>query len=201
MYITHPILMPKEVKMNLQGTTIVAVRKGSKVAIAGDGQVTQGQSVVLKGNARKVRRIYNNKIVIGFAGATADAFTLYELLEKKLNEYNGDLVRASVELAKQWRMDKQLRNLEAMLLATDGEKMLMLDGVGDVIEPENDVLAIGSGGNYARSAATAYLDSGVDFSAEEIARRAITIAGDICIFTNHNIIVEVCEKGKENGKN
>lgn len=195
MFITQPILTPKEVKkMNLQGTTIVAVRKGNKVAIAGDGQVTQGQSVVLKGNARKVRRIYNDKIVIGFAGATADAFTLYELLEKKLNEYNGDLVRASVELAKQWRMDKQLRNLEAMLLATDGEKMLMLDGVGDVIEPENDVLAIGSGGNYARSAAIAYLDSGVDLPCEEIARRSITIAGDICIFTNHNIIVEVCEK-------
>ncbi len=186
--------MLKEVRMNLQGTTIVAVRKGGKVAIAGDGQVTQGQSVVLKGNARKVRRIYNDKIIIGFAGATADAFTLYELLEKKLNEYNGDLVRASVELAKMWRMDKALRNLEAMLLASDGEKMLMLDGVGDVIEPENDVLAIGSGGNYARSAALAYLDSNADLSAEEIAKRSVEIAGDICIFTNHNIIVEVLEK-------
>ncbi len=191
---TRLILMLKEVRMNLQGTTIVAVRKGGKVAIAGDGQVTQGQSVVLKGNARKVRRIYNDKIIIGFAGATADAFTLYELLEKKLNEYNGDLVRASVELAKMWRMDKALRNLEAMLLASDGEKMLMLDGVGDVIEPENDVLAIGSGGNYARSAALAYLDSNADLSAEEIAKRSVEIAGDICIFTNHNIIVEVLEK-------
>ncbi len=180
--------------MKLMGTTIVAVKKDGKVAIAGDGQVTQGESVVLKGNARKVRRIYNDKIAIGFAGTTADAFTLYELLEKKLNEYNGDLVRASVELAKAWRTDKQLRNLEAMLLATDGDIMLMIDGVGDVIEPETDVLAIGSGGNYARSAALAYLDSGADLSAEDIARKAINIAGDICIFTNHNIIVEVCEK-------
>lgn len=189
--------MRKEEEMSLQGTTIVAVKKDGVVAIAGDGQVTQGQSVVLKGNARKVRRIYNDKIVIGFAGTTADAFTLYELLEKKLGEYNGDLVRASVELAKQWRMDKQLRNLEAMLLATDGDRMLLIDGVGDVIEPENDCLAIGSGGNYARSAALAYLDSKADLSARDIAYRSIEIASDICIFTNHNIIVEVCEK-KEN---
>ena len=189
--------MQKEMKMDIKGTTIVAVRKNGKVAIAGDGQVTQGQSVVLKGNARKVRRIYNGKIVIGFAGTTADAFTLYELLEDKLNEYNGDLTRASVELAKKWRMDKQLRNLEALLLATDGDKILMLDGVGDVIEPETDTLAIGSGGDYARAAALAYLDSGADLSAEEIARKAISIAAGICIFTNHNIIVEVCEKKED----
>ena len=186
--------MQKEMTMDIKGTTIVAVRKNGKVAIAGDGQVTQGQTVVLKGNARKVRRIYNGKIVIGFAGTTADAFTLYELLEDKLNEYNGDLTRASVELAKKWRMDKQLRNLEALLLATDGDKILMLDGVGDVIEPETDTLAIGSGGDYARAAALAYLDSGVDLPAEEIARKAINIAAGICIFTNHNIICEVCEK-------
>ncbi len=183
--------------MDLKGTTIVAVKKDGKVAIAGDGQVTQGQTVVLKGNARKVRRIYNNRIVIGFAGATADAFTLYELLEEKLNEYGGDLTRSCVELAKKWRMDKQLRNLEALLLASDGDKILMLDGVGDVIEPENDTIAIGSGGDYARSAALAYLDSGADLSAAEIARRSIEIAAGICIFTNHNIIVEVAEK-KEN---
>ncbi len=182
--------MLKELKMELRGTTIVAVKKDGVVAIAGDGQVTEGQSAILKGNARKVRRIYNNKIIIGFAGATADAFTLYELLEKKLNEYNGDLVRSSVEMAKSWRTDKALRNLEAMLLATDGEKMLMIDGVGDVIEPENDVLAIGSGGNFARAAALAYLESKVDLTAAEIAQKSVSIAADICIFTNHNIIVE-----------
>ena len=174
----------------MQGTTICAVRKNGSVAIAGDGQVTQGNTVV-KGNARKVRRLYDGKVIIGFAGATADAFTLFELFEGKLKEFSGDLTRAAVELAKQWRMDKQLRNLEAMMLASDGKKMFMISGVGDVLEPEGDVMAIGSGGNYAEAAARAYLDAGVDLSAEEIAKRSVNIAADICIYTNHNIITEV----------
>lgn len=174
----------------MHGTTILAVRKDNKVAIAGDGQVTQGDTVV-KGNTRKVRRLYNGKVVIGFAGATADAFTLFELFEAKLKQYNGDLTRSAVELAKQWRMDKQLRNLEAMMLASDGKLMFLISGNGDVLEPEGDAMAIGSGGNFALSAARAYLDSNVDFSAEEIARRALKIAGDICIYTNHNVTCEV----------
>ena len=174
----------------MRGTTIVAVRKNGQVAVAGDGQVTQGNTVV-KGNARKVRRLYDGKVIIGFAGSTADAFTLYELFEGKLKQYSGDLTRSAVELAKQWRMDKALRNLEAMMIASDGDKMFLISGNGDVLEPEGDVLAIGSGGDYARSAAIAYLDSNVDWSAEEIARRSVNIAGDICIYTNHSIIVEV----------
>ena len=182
--------MVKEKRMT--GTTIVAVRKGGKVAIAGDGQVTQGETVV-KGNAHKVRRLYDDKVIIGFAGSTADAFTLFELFEGKLKQFNGDLTRAAVELAKQWRMDKQLRNLEAMMLASDGDKMFMISGVGDVLEPEGDVLAIGSGGNFARAAATAYLDADVSWDAEEIAKKSISIAADICIYTNHSIITEVKE--------
>ena len=174
----------------MHGTTIIAVRKDGKVAIAGDGQATQGDTIV-KGNTRKVRRLYDGKIVIGFAGATADAFTLFELFEAKLKQYNGDITRSAVELAKQWRMDKQLRNLEAMMLASDGKLMFLISGNGDVLEPEGDAMAIGSGGNYALSAARAYLDSGIDLTAEEIARRALKIAGDICIYTNHNIITEV----------
>ncbi|MGN1164473.1 MAG: ATP-dependent protease subunit HslV [Candidatus Ornithospirochaeta sp.] len=176
----------------MTGTTIVAVRKNGKVAIAGDGQVTQGNTVV-KGNAHKVRRLYDDKVIIGFAGSTADAFTLFELFEGKLKQYNGDLTRSAVELAKQWRMDKALRNLEAMMLASDGNKMFLISGVGDVLEPEGDVLAIGSGGDFARSAATAYLDAGVDWDAETIARKSINIAADICIYTNHSIIVETKE--------
>lgn len=174
----------------MKGTTIVAVRKNGQVAIAGDGQVTMGNTVV-KGNARKVRRLYDDKVIIGFAGGTADAFTLFELFETKLRQYNGDLTRSAVELAKQWRMDKQLRNLEAMMLASDGQKMFLLSGVGDVLEPEGDVLAIGSGGNFAEAAARAYLDSKAELTAEEIAKRSISIAADICIYTNHSIITEV----------
>ena len=174
----------------MQGTTICAVRKDGVVAIAGDGQVTQGNTVV-KGNARKIRRLYDNKIIIGFAGSTADAFTLFELFEQKLKAFNGDLTRAAVELAKQWRMDKQLKNLEAMMIASDGKKMFLISGVGDVLEPQGNTLAIGSGGNFAQAAAEAYLDSKVDFDAEEIAKRAVNIAADICIYTNHNIITEV----------
>lgn len=176
----------------MQGTTIVAVRKNGMVAIAGDGQVTQGNTVV-KGNARKVRRLYDGRVIIGFAGGTADAFTLFELFEAKLKQYNGDLTRSAVELAKQWRMDKQLRNLEAMMLASDGRTMFLISGVGDVLEPEGDVLAIGSGGNFAEAAARAYLDSAVDWDAETIAKKSVSIAADICIYTNHNIITEVID--------
>lgn len=174
----------------MQGTTICAVRKDGHVAIAGDGQVTQGNTVV-KGNAKKVRRLYDGKVIIGFAGSTADAFTLFELFEQNLKEYNGDLTRAAVELAKKWRMDKQLRNLEAMMICSDGNKLFMITGVGDVLEPEGDTIAIGSGGDYARSAAIAYLDSKIDLSAEEIAKKSLKIAADICIYTNHSIITEV----------
>ena len=179
-------------KLDLKGTTIVCVRKNGRIAIAGDGQVTGGQNYVVKGNARKVRRIYNDKIVIGFAGTTADAITLYELFEQKLGSANGDLTRAAVDLAKQWRVDKQLRNLEALMLATDGKRMFYISGTGDVLEPDDDCMAIGSGGTYALAAARAYLDSGVALEADEIARRCIKIASGICVYTNDHIICEVC---------
>ena len=181
-------------RIDWRGTTIVCVRKDGKIAIAGDGQVTGGNSYVVKGNARKVRRIYNDKVIIGFAGATADAFTLYELFEQKLSSNNGDLTRAAVDLAKQWRIDKQLRNLEALMLATDGKKMFYISGNGDVLEPEDDCMAIGSGGNYALAAARAYLDSKADLSAEEIAQRSIRIASGICVYTNSNVICEVADE-------
>ena len=174
----------------IHGTTIRAVRKDGKVALAGDGQATMGNTVA-KGNTRKVRRLFNDKIIIGFAGSTADAFTLFELFEGKLKQYNGDITRSAVELAKQWRLDKALRNLDALMITSDGDKMFLISGAGDVIEPEGNVVAIGSGGDFARAAALAYLDAGVDWSAEEIARRAVNIAADICIYTNHNIITEV----------
>lgn len=175
--------------VSIKGTTILAVRKDGKVAVAGDGQVTLGEQVIMKGNAKKVRRLYNGKVIVGFAGSTADAFTLEERFEAKLNEYKGDLVRASVELAKDWRTDRALRRLEAMLLVADKDTTLLLSGTGDVIEPEAGAIAIGSGGNYAYSAAKAYLD-GSDLSAGEIAKRSLGIAADVCVFTNHNIILE-----------
>jgi ATP-dependent HslUV protease, peptidase subunit HslV len=175
--------------MKIRGTTILAVRKDGKVAIAGDGQVTMGESVIMKGNARKVRTLLGGKILTGFAGSTADAFTLMERFEERLKEFGGDITRAAVELAKDWRTDRALRKLEAMLLVADKEKTFLLSGTGDVIEPETGAIAIGSGGNYAYAAALAYLDSS-DLSAREIAERALGIAGDICVFTNKNIIVE-----------
>lgn len=175
--------------MEIHGTTILCVRKDGKVAMAGDGQVTMGESIVMKGNARKVRKIFDDKILCGFAGSTADAFTLLERFEGKLKKYSGDITRASVELAKDWRMDRALRRLEAMLLVADKGRTLLLSGNGDVIEPEEGAMAIGSGGNYAFAAAKAYLD-GSDLSAREIAERSLNIAGDICIFTNKNITVE-----------
>jgi ATP-dependent protease HslVU, peptidase subunit len=178
--------MSEEAK--IRSTTVIAVRRDGKVAMAGDGQVTMGETV-MKNNARKVRRIYEDKVLIGFAGATADAFTLFELFEQKLKEFQGDLERAAVELAKAWRMEKALRNLNALLLIADATKTLLLSGTGDVIEPAEDVIAIGSGGNYAYAAALAYLDSS-SLSAREIAEKSLKIASGICIYTNGNITVE-----------
>ena len=173
---------------NFRSTTVIAVKKDGKVAMAGDGQVTMGETV-MKGNARKVRRIFDGKVLTGFAGATADAFNLFDKFEAKLKEYNGDITRAAVELAKIWRTDKALRNLEALLLVANADKILLISGTGDVIEPESDILAIGSGGNYAYSAALAYMESST-LSAKEIAEKSLKIAGNICIYTNGNIIVE-----------
>ncbi|PKL08613.1 MAG: HslU--HslV peptidase proteolytic subunit [Spirochaetae bacterium HGW-Spirochaetae-7] len=172
----------------IRSTTIIAIRRDGKVAMAGDGQVTMGETV-MKNNARKVRTIYDGKVLTGFAGATADAFTLLEHFEVKIKEFQGDLTRAAVELAKDWRTDKMLRKLEALLLVADSEKTLLLSGTGDVIEPAGDAMAIGSGGNYAYAAALAYLDTS-DLSAAEIARRSLAIAGGICIYTNDHILVE-----------
>ena len=169
------------------GTTILTVRKGGKVVIAGDGQVTLGQTV-LKSTARKVRRLAKGDVIGGFAGATADAFTLFERLETKLEQYPGQLMRAAVELAKDWRTDRYLRRLEAMMLVADAKVSLVLTGTGDVLDPEGGVMGIGSGGNYALSAARALVD--MDLDAEDIARRAMKRAGDICVYTNHNLVVE-----------
>ncbi|WP_343211730.1 MULTISPECIES: ATP-dependent protease subunit HslV [Bartonella] len=172
----------------MYGTTIITVRKGNKVVIAGDGQVTLGQTI-MKGNARKVRRIgKNGSVIAGFAGATADAFTLLERLETKLEQYPDQLMRACVELAKDWRTDRYLRKLEAMMLVADKNVTLALTGLGDVLEPEDGIMAIGSGGNFALSAARALIDT--DMDAETIARKAMKIASDICVYTNSNFIVE-----------
>lgn len=177
----------------MHGTTIVTVRKGGRVVIAGDGQVSLGQTV-MKGNARKVRRIgKGGNVIAGFAGATADAFTLLERLEAKLEQYPDQLMRASVELAKDWRTDRYLRRLEAMMLVADKSVTLALTGTGDVLEPEGGIMAIGSGGNYALAAARALADT--DKSAEEIARKAMQIAAEICIYTNANLIVEALDAG------
>lgn len=171
------------------GTTIIGVRKGGKVVIAGDGQVSLGQTVI-KGSAKKVRRLSpgGNDVIAGFAGSTADAFTLLERLETKLESTPGQLARAAVELAKDWRTDKYLKNLEAMLIVTDGKDLLVVTGAGDVLEPENDIAAIGSGGNYALAAARGLIQS--DKTAEEVAREAMAIAADICVYTNGNLTVE-----------
>lgn len=174
------------------GTTILSVRKGNQVVIAGDGQVTMGNTVV-KANARKVRFIANDKVLVGFAGATADAFTLFERLEAKLEQYPEQLRRACVELAKDWRTDKYLRKLEAMLAVVDKEVSLVVTGVGDVLEPTDGIIGIGSGGNFALSAARALID--FELSAEEIARKSMKIAGDLCIYTNHSVVLEKIEIG------
>lgn len=179
--------------MEIRGTTIIAVKDENGTAVAGDGQVTFGQAVVMKHTARKVRRIYKDKVTVGFAGATADAFTLSERFEAKLETYAGNLLRAAVELAKDWRTDKYLRKLEAMLLAADGEHVLIISGTGDVIEPDDGVAAIGSGGSYALAAARA-LKRNTDLNAGEIARKAMEIAAELCVYTNDNIILESQDK-------
>jgi ATP-dependent HslUV protease subunit HslV len=173
--------------ITMHATTIVTVRKGGKVVIAGDGQVSLGQTI-MKGNARKVRRLGKGNVIAGFAGATADAFTLLERLETKLEQYPDQLTRACVELAKDWRTDRYLRRLEAMMLVADRSVTLALTGTGDVLEPEHGVMAIGSGGNYALAAARALMDT--DKDAEEIARKAMQIASEICVYTNGNFVVE-----------
>ncbi|MBP3400221.1 MAG: ATP-dependent protease subunit HslV [Selenomonadales bacterium] len=171
-------------------TTIVAVRQNGVSAIAGDGQVTFGGNTVMKHKAKKVRRLYHGKILAGFAGSVADAFTLFGKFETKLEEYNGNLVRSAVELAKEWRTDRVLRNLEALLIVMDREKMLVVSGNGEVIEPDDNIAAIGSGGSFALSAARALVKHS-DLSAEQIVKESLDIAADICIYTNHNITVEV----------
>ena len=172
---------------SVRGTTILCVRKNDSVVIAGDGQVTFGNTV-LKSNARKVRRLGNGSIIAGFAGATADAFTLFERLEEKIEKFSGQLTRACVELAKDWRTDRYLRKLEAMMIVADKETTLVLTGNGDVLEPQHGVIGIGSGGSFAQAAALALIDT--EISAEDIVKKAMDIAADICIYTNHNIVME-----------
>lgn len=172
----------------LKGTTILSVRRNGKVAIGGDGQVSMGNTV-MKGNARKVRFLYKNRVLAGFAGATADAFTLFERFEGKLEKHHGHLTRAAVELAKDWRTDRMLRRLEALLVVADASASLIITGTGDVIEPEESLMAIGSGGPYAQAAARAMLDT-TELPAREIVERGLGIAADICVYTNHNLVIE-----------
>jgi len=178
--------------MTIKGTTICAVRRGGKIAVAGDGQVTMGESVVMKNGAVKVRRIFGGQVVTGFAGSVADAFALCERLEEKLTQFAGNLQRAAVELALEWRQDKAMRKLEAMLICADRENLMLLSGTGEVIEPDDDVLAIGSGGNYALAAARALMEN-TELSAPDIAEKALRIAASICVFTNDHIRVEVID--------
>lgn len=177
--------------VEMHGTTIVSVRRGNQVVVGGDGQVTLGHTI-MKSNARKVRRLYHNKILAGFAGGTADAFTLFERFENKLETHQGNLVRSAVELAKDWRTDRMLRRLEAMLVVADEKASLIISGNGDVIEPENGLIAIGSGGAYAKSAALALLDS-TQLSAKEITEKSLEIAASICIYTNRSFTIETLE--------
>ncbi len=174
--------------MNIRSTTILSVRHKGSVVIGGDGQVSLGNTVI-KHNAKKVRKLYRDQVVTGFAGATADAFTLFDRLEQKLDQYNGNLMRSSVELARDWRSDKILRRLEAMMIAVDKDHSLLLSGTGDVIEPDTGVIAIGSGGPFAQAAALALVQKS-DLEAEEICRTAMEIAGSICVYTNHSIVLE-----------
>ena len=178
--------------MSIKGTTICAVRRNGVTAIAGDGPVTMGESVVMKNNAVKVRRIFNDRVVVGFAGTVADAFALCERLEAKLTQFAGNLQRAAVELAMEWRQDKAMRKLEAMLICADKENLMLISGTGEVIEPDDDVLAIGSGGNYALAAARALLEN-TSLTAAEIAEKALHIAASICVYTNDHIRVEVID--------
>ena len=174
-----------------RGTTILLVRRGNQVVIGGDGQVSLGQTV-MKGNARKVRRLFGDKVISGFAGGTADAFTLFERFEGKLEKHSGNLVRAAVEMAKDWRTDRVLRRLEAMLVVADRQSSLLISGNGDVIEPEHNVAAIGSGGPFAQAAARALMEN-TDLDARTIVERALTIAADICVYTNHHLTLEELE--------
>ena len=174
-----------------RGTTILSVRRNGKVVIGGDGQVSMGNTI-MKGNARKVRRLYKNQVIAGFAGGTADAFTLFERFEAKLESHGGQLVRAAVELAKDWRTDRALRRLEALLAVANAEASLIITGNGDVIQPEQDLIAIGSGGSFALSAARA-LYNNTDMPARDIVEKSLTIAGDICVYTNHNFTIEELE--------
>ena len=182
--------MADDTPPRMHATTILMVRRGGRVVIGGDGQVSLGQTIV-KGNAKKVRRLAKGNVIGGFAGATADAFTLFERLEGKLEQYPGQLMRACVELTKDWRTDRYLRRLEAMMLVADREVSLLLSGGGDVLEPEGGVMAIGSGGNYALAAARALADT--DMDAEAIVRRALAIAAEICVYTNANVVIEALE--------
>ncbi len=175
----------------LKGTTILSVRRNGQVVIGGDGQVSMGNTV-MKGNARKVRRLYKERVLAGFAGATADAFTLFERFESKLEKHHGHLTRSAVELAKDWRTDRSLRRLEALLCVADSKASLIITGTGDVIEPENSLMAIGSGGTFAQSAAVALLEN-TDLSAREIVEKSLGIAADICVYTNHNLVLEELE--------
>ncbi len=174
-----------------RGTTIVSVRRGSEVVIGGDGQVTLGNAI-MKGNARKVRRLYKDRVLAGFAGGTADAFTLFERFEGKLEEFGGNLTRAAVEMAKDWRTDRMLRRLEALLAVADSKSSLVISGNGDVIEPEHGLIAIGSGGDFAKSSARALLDN-TDLGAREIVEKSLGIAADVCIYTNGNLTIETLE--------
>ena len=179
----------KEISLEqFRGTTILSVRRHGQVVVGGDGQVSMGNTV-MKGNARKVRRLYNNQVLAGFAGGTADAFTLFERFEGKLEKYSGNLTRAAVELAKDWRTDKILRRLEALLIVADAEASLIISGNGDVIEPENDIMSIGSGGPFAQAAAIALMENS-KLSAEDVVTKAINIAADICVYTNRNLTIE-----------
>ena len=175
--------------MKLEGTTICAVKRNGEIAIAGDGQVTMGEKVIMKATARKVRRIYHDKVIMGFAGSVADAFALSEMLEDKLTQFSGNLPRAAVELAMTWRGEQTMRQLEAMLLCADKETLLVVSGTGEVIEPDGGVVAIGSGGNYALAAARELVEN-TDLSAAEVAEKALHIAASICVYTNDNVIVE-----------
>ena len=175
--------------VEFRGTTICAVRRNGQTAVAGDGQVTMGENVIMKGNAVKVKRIYNDKVVVGFAGSVSDAFALSEKFEAMLQKYSGSLMRAAVELAELWRNDKGGRRLEALLIAADANSIFVISGTGEVIEPENGIVAIGSGGNYALAAARALADA-MDLSAKDIAYKALKIASEICVYTNDHITVE-----------
>lgn len=175
--------------MSMKGTTICAVQRDGKIAIAGDGQVTMGETTIFKNTAKKVRRIYNNQVVVGFAGTVADAFSLCDRFEERLTQCNGSLERAAVSLAQDWRADKAMRQLEAMMIVANKEKMLILSGTGEVIEPDDGICAIGSGGNYALAAARALMQN-TELSAREIADKALHVAASICVYTNDNIIVE-----------